>query len=117
VKMESRAAITVKNQPEIDLLQALRSGKFDRVSVTMKDEDIRLISLEGDVPEGGIKEQADGVRVTSESEFETFEVTKAGGKVVKARRKLPKKYTPKDNRPVFFAGIHGRQKSKGDSNA
>ena len=34
----------------------------------------------------------------------------------KARRKLPKKDTPKENRPVFFAGIHDRQKSKGDSN-
>lgn len=117
VKMESRAAITVKNQPEIDLLQALRSGNFDHVSVKVKNGDIRVISLEGDVPKNDVSEQADGVRVKSENEFETFEVSKAGGQVIKARRKLPKKYTPEDNQAVLFAGIHNREEPKDDSSA
>jgi DNA-binding transcriptional MerR regulator len=117
VKYESRAAITVKNQPEIDLLQALRSGKFDQVSVKVKDGEIRLISLEGDVPQDDLTEQADGIRVKSENEFETFEVSRMAGKVTKARRKLPKKYGSKDNRAVFFAGIHNREKPEDESNA
>ena len=105
-RAEVDAATSIKNLPELDLLQAARSGKFDQISVKMKNGEIREISSEGDLPEQAIREKAGNVHVQSDSSFETFTVTKSDGKIVRARRKIPKKYTSKDNRPVLVVGIH-----------
>jgi DNA-binding transcriptional MerR regulator len=111
VKAEGDASITVRNQPEIDLLHAIRSGKFDQISVSLKGSDIHEIHSERDVAAEDLRDTGGTVSVRS-SDFETVTLTKANGVVVRARSKLPRKYSAADNEPMFFAGIHGKRPQK-----
>ena len=102
IKEEMDAAPTVKTQAELDLLQAVRSRNFDRITITLKDWGISEMSSEGDAESDEIQEADGKVILSSKRSFETFTVSRADGKMVRARRKIPVKYSEKDNRPVLF---------------
>ena len=98
-------ALGVHTQPELDLLQAVRSGEFDRIEVKLRDGMIRLIDTEGEVAPEDLNSADDAVSVKRTSEFETLVVNSRDGQVVSARRRLPKKYTKADNEHVVFAVV------------
>ena len=94
------AAISVRTAPELDLLQAIRSGKFDRVEVKVKEGRIRFLNAEGEVEADELAVDNGSVNVTRKAEFETLSITTRDGQVVTARRTLPKKYSDEDNKPA-----------------
>lgn len=100
---EAQAAISCHTGPELDLLQAVRSGRFDRIEVLASNGQIRALEAEGDVDHAELDIHDDKVAVTRHAEFETFSFTSCDGRVVRARRKLPKRYSAADNEPFLFA--------------
>jgi len=104
-RLQVEAATTVRTAPELDLLQAIRSGKFDRVEVKVKDGRIRFLNAEGEVEASDRVVDDGSVNVTRKGEFETLSITSRNGQVVTAKRTLPKKYSDEDNEPTrLFAG-------------
>jgi len=101
-----RAATTINTEAELDLLQAVRSGRFHEVTVTIADREIREIKCERAVPAEMIDEEEECVILKSSVEFETFVVKKANGKIVHTRHVLPRKYTSEENEPVVFCFVH-----------
>ena len=105
-------ALGVHTQPELDLLQAVRSGEFDRIEVKLRDGMIRLIDTEGEVAPEDLNSADDAVSVKRTSEFETLVVNSRDGQVVSARRRLPKKYTKADNEHVVFAVVAKKPRAR-----
>lgn len=110
VNAETLAAITVKTQTELDLLQAVRSREIDHVSVTVKPWGISEISSEGNIPPEQILEKDGTINLAPSGSFETFTISRADGKMVRARRKIPMKYSEEDNHPVMFVGVYREKK-------
>ena len=46
-RAQADAALSVRTAPELDVLQAIRSGKFDRVEVKVRGGQIRFLNAEG----------------------------------------------------------------------
>ena len=46
-RAQADAAFSVRTAPELDVLQAIRSEKFARVEVKVRDGQIRFLSAEG----------------------------------------------------------------------
>ena len=99
---QTREAISIRTTPELDLLQAIRSGKFDRVEVKLKGGQIRFLNAEGDVEAGELAVDSRSVNVSRKAEFETLSITARDGEIVTATRTLPKRYSDEDNQPVLF---------------
>lgn len=115
VKNEIDAMISVRNQAEVDVLQAIRSRKFDQISVKIKDWGISEIDAEGDVPPQQLVDENGKVIFSSERDFETLTVSRADGRITRARIKIPMKYSDEDNRPTVFVGIYrGKESESGN---
>ena len=114
VMNEIDAMTSVRNQAEVDVLQAIRSRKFDQISLTIKDWGISEISTESDIPHEQVMDENGKVVLADTRDFETFTVC-ADGRLIRARRKIPKKYTAEDNRTQLFAGIYrGKESESGN---
>lgn len=96
----------VHTQAELDLLQAVRSRNFDQISITVKPWGISEMKSEQNIPQEQIVEKDGTTYVAITQSFETFSVSHADGKMVRARRQLPMKYSEKENRPVMFVGVY-----------
>jgi len=115
VQNEIDAMISVRDQPEVDVLQAIRSRKFDQISVTIKDWGISEINAEGDLPPEQLVDEKGKVILSSKCDFETFTVSRADGRIIRARRKIPMKYSAEDNRQALFVGIYrGKESESGN---
>ncbi len=98
-------ALDVHTQAELDLLQAVRSGHFDQVTVKLNHGMISVIDKEGEVATEDLNNADDTISVKRENEFETLMVNSRDGQIVRARRRLPKKYTKADNEHMVFDGL------------
>ncbi len=105
VKNSVDAAITVHTAAEFELLQAVRSGRFDRVEVKLKGGLIRSLDAEGDIESGDLGLEDEAVTVARKGEFENITIKARDGQIVNARRTVPRKYSDEDNKPTIFAGI------------
>lgn len=112
LQVEQWAAITVQTHPELDLLQAVRSGEFDRIEVKVQDGLIHFLGTEGDVAPEDLKSVGDAVRVRRKKQFETLRVKSQDGQIVSARRTLPRKYTKADNEPMLFVDVVKKRRAK-----
>ena len=97
--------LDIHSQAELDLLQALRSGEFDRIEVRQRDGLITYIGTEGEIAPEELTDQDDTVTVKRRSEFETLVVNSQDGEVVSVRRRLPKKYTKAENEPFIVGAL------------
>ena len=105
-------AISVHTQPEMDLLRAVRSGKFDRIEIRVQDGLIRYIDTEGDVASEDVESRDDAVNLKHRNEYETLLVNRRDGKIVSARRKLPRKYSQSDSDTLFVGNLLTENETK-----
>ena len=103
-KAKLDAALAVRTLPEFHVLRALRSGKYDRVSVGIKQGRIRRVDVEGHVDNADYEDEGGTVTVKHEEEFENIAIKRTNGRVVNVTRSLPKRFSVEENAPVLFVG-------------
>ena len=98
------AALAVRTMPEFHVLRAVRSGKYDRVVVEVKEGLIRFVDIEGHVDNSDYEDEGGTVTVKHEDEFENVTIKRRDGRVVDVKRSLPTKFSVEENAPVLFGG-------------
>nr|ADI23838.1 hypothetical protein [uncultured gamma proteobacterium HF4000_48E10] len=98
------AALAVRTMPEFHVLRAVRSGKYDRVVVEVKEGLIRFVDVEGHVDNSDHEDEGGTVTVKHEDEFENVTIKRRDGRVVDVKRSLPTKFSVEENAPVLFVG-------------
>ncbi len=100
--MRGRAQLSVRTRAEMEVLQAVRTGGFDKVEIKLKDGKVTQISGEGSVSAADVSEDGEGVTVLNGEEFETVTLTKSNGRVTHVKRRVPKKYGKTENEGTLF---------------
>jgi DNA-binding transcriptional MerR regulator len=103
LKAEVDSALRVHTVAEFELLQAIRNGHFDKITVTIKNRMILEMDAKGFVASDKVHEDDHQVHVPVENTFETLTISRHNGRIVRARRKIPRKYSERENRPAVFA--------------
>ena len=101
-RAEFDASLRVHTVAERDLLQAIRGGDTKQIEVGVKDGEIKSINTEVNVELENLVVSKGVVSVELKQDFEDLTITTRDGKIVKARRNLPRRYKKKENQPVLF---------------
>jgi len=103
LKYQVDAALRVHTIAELELLQAVRNGDFDTITLKIRNNKILEMDGEGTLASEKVHEHDGHVRIPAENTFETLTVSRHDGHIVRARRKIPRKYSEKENHPAVFA--------------
>jgi len=101
-RAEFDAGLRVHTIAERDLLQAIRGGDTKQIEVGVNDGEIKSINTEVNVELEDLVVSKGVVSVEQKQDFEDLTISTRDGKIVKARRNLPRKYKKEDNKTVLF---------------
>jgi len=101
-RAEFDASLRVHTIAERDLLHAIRGGDTKQIEVGVNDGEIKSINTEVNVELEDLVVSKGVVSVEQKQDFEDLTISTRDGKIVKARRNLPRKYKKEDNKTVLF---------------
>ncbi len=87
---ETASRTIVCSREELEFMDVLRNGNFNKVEVKLRDGEIVVVSGERDIDTSGLS-AADVINLMEQHKYQTMQMTKADGSIVKLSQKISMK--------------------------